>query len=162
VQLVAQVRARHRPDAVESATDERTSTNGHELVGHRLGTMNRLAADADWPPLPKRDFTAASAAAQVGVVEHHERVGAAQLEHALLEAARRPSRRLARALDAGERHGRDAGSRRSAASSRPSCASASTTVREQPGRAPASANSRRWPARSRSRSASASARRRCP
>ena len=39
-----------------------------------------------WPMLPNRDFTAASAAAgQVRVVEHDERVGPAELEHALLE-----------------------------------------------------------------------------
>ena len=45
--------------------------------------MNRLAEMQLWPALPNRDFTAASAAAgEVGVVEHDERVGAAELEDA--------------------------------------------------------------------------------
>ena len=44
--------------------------------------MNRLAAMQLWPALPNRDRTAAAAAAgEVGVVEHDERVGAAELEH---------------------------------------------------------------------------------
>ena len=73
--------------------------------------MNRLAAMQLWPPLPKRDFTAASAAAlEVGVVEDDERVGAAELEHALLQ--RRAGGRadgLAGPLAAGQRDGGDPG-----------------------------------------------------
>ena len=59
--------------------------------------MKRLAALQAWPPFSRRPPTAASTtASRSSVLEHEERVGAAQLEHDLLEVApgdaRRPRR----------------------------------------------------------------------
>ena len=50
--------------------------------------MNRLAALQDWPVLSRRAATAASTVAvEVVGAEQDERVGAAELEHDLLQVA---------------------------------------------------------------------------
>jgi hypothetical protein len=46
--------------------------------------MNRLDAVQACPPLANLPTTAAAAAAYIGVGEHHEGIGAAELEHDLL------------------------------------------------------------------------------
>ena len=63
--------------------------------------MNRLAAMQLWPALRNRARAACSAVtSQVGIGQHDERVGAAQLQHALLERPARsgPDRAPARSL----------------------------------------------------------------
>ena len=95
VQRLAQVRARQRADACRSRAPTRRA--GGELPRRtrrrRLSsTMNRLALTQLWPPLTKRALTAVAAAAgDVGVGQHDERVGAAQLQDLLLQ--RRPGLR---------------------------------------------------------------------
>ena len=119
VQLVAQVAARHRPDGVPSGriADLRSATSSTQTTNSSAtdsATMNRLAAMQLWPPLPKRDFTAASAAASRSASSSTTN-GSEPPSSSTLFLSDRPAADadgLAGPLAAGQRHRRDAAGRR--------------------------------------------------
>ena len=96
--------AGRRPQGARSATN--AATNSSATLS---STMKRLALTQLWPVLMNRDLDGRRrGGGDVGVGQHDERVGAAQLEHLLLQ--RRAGLRGHDRADlgrAGQRHGRD-------------------------------------------------------